>query len=108
MPPDFRYWHSQVTILLPEPALSLTDYLADVETAGLGFRQLQINETQIERIIAREPQRLKTITGVAGTLILADTASIHRQRPPTHGESFMLINYYLDPRQISDLPLVSP
>lgn len=86
---------------LIERSHTFAAYLADMQAAGLPFRQLRITDEQMERIIARDPERLKTITGRAGTLILADTASIHRGRPPVQGRRYALTNYYVEPAQIT-------
>jgi hypothetical protein len=84
-----------------EQSHTLEAYVADMRTAGLPFRQLRITDGEVERILARDPERLKTLTGTAGTLIVADTASIHRGRPPLSGQRYALTNYYVEPRQIT-------
>lgn len=80
----------------------LEDYVSDIRSGGLTFRELRITEAQIEAILSRDPSRLRTLTGKAGTLILADTASIHRGRPPEGGTRYALTNYYLEPCQIHE------
>jgi hypothetical protein len=80
----------------------LEDYVSDIRSGRLTFRELRITEAQIEAILSRDPSRLRTLTGKAGTLILADTASIHRGRPPAGGTRYALTNYYLEPGQIHE------
>ena len=78
----------------------LKHYLRDMRAGGLRFRHLRISDDQVERILAPAPDRLTTITGRAGTLILVDTASIHRGRPPVKGVRYALTNYYVERWQI--------
>lgn len=80
----------------------LEDYVSDIRSGGLTFRELRITEAQIEAILSRDPSRLRTLTGKAGTLILVDTASIHRGSPPAGGTRYALTNYYLEPDQIHE------
>jgi hypothetical protein len=83
-----------------ERSHKLEHYVQDMATAQLKFRHLRISDAQIGRILAREPGRLRTLTGAAGTLILADTASIHRGSPPVAGVRYALTNYYVERWQI--------
>lgn len=76
-------------------------YLKDMRSARLPFRQLRITEEQIEELTARDPGRRVPIVGKAGTLILADTACIHRGSPPVARVRYALTNYYVEPREIS-------
>jgi hypothetical protein len=80
----------------------LKDYIGDIRSGCLKFRELRITNSQIEAILARDPSRLRTLTGTAGTLILADTASIHRGRPPEGGMRYALTNYYLEQKHINE------
>jgi hypothetical protein len=85
---------------LMSPSHRLGDYLADMRAGGLQFREGRIGDDQMERIVARDPTRLKTLTASAGTLILADTAAIHRGCPPAGGTRYALTNYYMLPEWI--------
>ena len=80
---------------------ALDDYLRDMKAGSLRFRHLRISDEQLERIHKSRPGRLRSITGPAGMLILADTASIHRGRPPESGRRYALTNYYTEPRLIN-------
>lgn len=75
-------------------------YLKDMKSGQLPFRQLRITDQQIDEIIAREPERRTPMVGKAGTLIIADTACIHRGRPPVSGLRYALTNYYVEPHEI--------
>lgn len=85
-----------------ERSNKLHEYISDMKSAGLPFRQLRISDQQIDRILQRRPERLKTMVAPAGTLLLVDTASIHRGRPPTCGERYALTNYYMDVQQFNE------
>jgi hypothetical protein len=58
------------------------------------INETRLSEKKINEIISMEPERLKTITGSAGTLILVDTSLIHRGRPLVSGLRYALTNYY--------------
>ena len=79
----------------------IATYLADMKKARLPFRQLRITDEQIDEMTRDEPGRRITIVGAAGTLILADTACVHRGRPPGKGKRYALTNYYVEPREIN-------
>ncbi|AKZ61479.1 hypothetical protein F506_01255 [Herbaspirillum hiltneri N3] len=68
--------------------------LVDMKTADLKYMQYRMEETQIARLLAQEPARLKTFTARAGTLILVDTSAIHRGKPIQAGTRYALTNYY--------------
>lgn len=76
-------------------------YLEDMRRARLLFRQLRITDVQVDQLTARDPGRRVRMVGKAGTLILADTACIHRGSPPVAGVRYALTNYYVEPHEIS-------
>jgi len=76
-------------------------YLRGMKAAGLRFRHLRISDTQIEDIVKYSGDRRVPMVADAGTLILADTACIHRGRPPVEGVRYALTNYYVQPSQLS-------
>jgi len=75
---------------------------SDILRARLGFSQNRVSEAQIERLVAAEPERLRTFTAPAGTLILVDTSGIHRGKPIASGNRYALTNYYFTRRYMSD------
>lgn len=79
----------------------VTQYVHDMRAGELPFRQLRIRDEQMEKILRESGNRLVNVTGKRGTLILADTACIHRGRPPMSGERYALTNYYVEPWQIT-------
>ncbi len=55
--------------------------------------QNRFTEDEVQRIIDKEPERLKTFTASAGTVILTDTRGIHRGKPIEKGVRYALTNY---------------
>jgi hypothetical protein len=80
----------------------LLGYLKHIRLGNMQFRELRISSSQMEKILKKEGDQLKTFTGKAGTLIIADTAAIHRGKPPNGGKRYALTNYYVKPDQITD------
>jgi Phytanoyl-CoA dioxygenase (PhyH) len=79
----------------------IAQHLWDVQTAGLPFTQNGFVDEQIQRVVRRDPSRLRTLTGKAGTLILADTSILHRGCPPRSGARYALTNYYFEKADIT-------
>ncbi|MFV8224386.1 phytanoyl-CoA dioxygenase family protein [Christiangramia aquimixticola] len=65
------------------------------DSYNYNFDQFQnrFTEQEVNRLIEKEPERLKTITGAAGTVILTDTRGIHRGKPIQKGTRYALTNY---------------
>ena len=88
--------------------------LEDIRIGKIGFEKTRFLDKQINKIIAKDPSRLKTITGKVGTLIVKDCSAIHRGSPLKSGIRYALTNYYFYISQINDklvnhfAPLVSP
>lgn len=80
----------------------IRDYLKDMSIAGMQFRELRIKNEQIDKILRAEPDRLHTFKGKTGMVILADTALIHRGKPPEGGTRYALTNYYVNKDEIND------
>ena len=97
-----------------EKSHKLPYILKDMKTANLKFKNIRFTSEQIEKILEREPSRLKTFTGKAGTLIVKDCSAIHRGSPLKSGKRYALTNYFFQKRKISlklvekFSPLVSP
>ena len=68
--------------------------LRDMKSADLYYKQYRLSEAEADAIVASQPDRLKTFTATAGTLILVDTSSVHRGMPIREGTRYALTNYY--------------
>ncbi len=73
-----KFWQSLLDNLLTNKKFGMTRYL----------------ESEIQKILIRKPERLITVKGKAGTLLIVDTSCIHRGAPILSGERFALTNYY--------------
>ncbi len=60
----------------------------------------RISDDQIARLVNAAPERLKTFTAEAGTMILFDSSTIHRGAPIKSGIRYALTNYYYPPDHI--------
>jgi hypothetical protein len=74
--------------------------LADMREGRLGLQQNRIADAQVERLLQRDPSRLRTFTGRAGTLLLVNTSAIHRGRPIERGSRYALTAYFTQSRRI--------
>jgi len=86
----------------------------DRKTANLEHMQSSFLQDTVDKIIKVNPDRLKSLTGKAGTLVLVDTSIIHRGIPLKKGVRYALTNYFFERSQINShliehfSPLVSP
>jgi len=86
----------------------------DSKNANLESMQCSFNQNIVEKILNESPDRLKTLTGNAGTLVLVDTSIIHRGLPLEEGVRYALTNYFFENTQINShlvehfAPIVSP
>ncbi len=86
----------------------------DSKNANLESMQCSFNQNIVEKILNENPDRLKTLTGNAGTLVLVDTSIIHRGLPLEDGIRYALTNYFFENTQINShlvehfAPIVSP
>ena len=76
--------------------------LADMHSGQLKYMQYRLTEQEIERIITSEPERKTTYAAKAGTLILADTSTLHRGKPIEAGTRYALTNYYFPESRIEN------
>ncbi len=68
--------------------------LHDMKISNLRYMQNRLEDHQVTRLVEENPDRLRTVTGLAGTLILVDTSNIHRGMPIKAGTRYALTNYY--------------
>ena len=86
----------------------------DSKSADLESMQCTFNQETVKKILKDEPERLKTLTAKAGTVVLVDTSTIHRGLPLKNGNRYALTNYFFENSQINSYlvehfsPLVSP
>lgn len=87
---------------------------ADTKTGNLDSMQSSFNQDTVEKILQDNPERLKTLTAKAGTVVLVDSSAIHRGLPLKNGVRYALTNYFFENSQINShlvkhfSPLVSP
>lgn len=74
--------------------------LNDMKAANLKYMQYRLDDLDISRILASEPDRLTTYTAPAGSLILVDTSTVHRGMPIRAGTRYALTNYYFPKNRI--------
>lgn len=74
----------------------------DMWEGRLGYKQYRLQDSQVDRILKRSPERLNTMTAKAGTMLLIDTSSIHRGVPIKAGERYALTNYCFPERHIDN------
>ena len=79
----------------------LRSMICDQRLAELRVGQVRVRDEQIAKLVDENPQRLITLTGLAGTLILANTTGLHRGMPIISGERYALTNYYFPPRALT-------
>ena len=76
--------------------------------------QSRFNVQEVDRLVKENPERLKTLTAKAGTVVLVDTSTIHRGVPMKEGTRYALTNYFFERTQINPhlvehfSPVVSP
>ena len=87
---------------------------SDSKSGNLESMQCTFNQETVEKILDEEPERLKTLTAKAGTVVLVDTSTIHRGIPLKKGVRYALTNYFFENTQINShlvehfSPIVSP
>jgi len=92
----------------------LLSSISDSKNGKITLGVLRFSDKQIEKIIDKNPQRLQTIVGKAGTLIVKDCSCIHRGSPLKEGKRYALTNYIFDKNLLDQKlvdhfsPIVSP
>lgn len=61
---------------------------------GFSLSQYRFSEKEVESILKDSGYELATITGRAGTLLIADVKGLHRGRPLQSGERWATTRYY--------------
>lgn len=86
----------------------------DNTVAQVDSMECRFDVSKVDKIIAKNPDRLKTITGKAGSVVLVDSSCIHRGIPIKEGVRYALTNYFFEKDQVTPSliehfsPLVSP
>mgnify|MGYP001237220378 FL=1 len=76
---------------LIENSNGLINIIKDWVAARFNIKSTRIDDANVALL---DKDRLKTITGKAGTLILVDTSLIHRGKPLASGLRYAMTNYY--------------
>ena len=77
--------------------------IRDALREDLAFDQSRFDDEQLTALVASRPDRLRTVTASAGTLVLVDTRVIHRGMPMTgQGVRYALTNYYWSDAEIPE------
>ena len=81
--------------------------------SSLSSIRTRITEEQVNILLRDEPDRLKTLTAPAGTMVLVDVSSIHRGSPIRSGRRYAMFNYYYPTYDIAGrlekfMPRLSP
>jgi hypothetical protein len=75
---------------------------SDSKTANLESMQCTFDQNTVKQILEKEPERLHSLTGKAGTVVLVDTSCIHRGVPLKEGTRYALTNYFFEKKQINN------
>ena len=87
---------------------------SDSKSSNLESMQCQFDQNTVEQILKNEPERLRSLTAKAGTVVLVDSSCIHRGIPLKEGVRYALTNYFFERKQINNhliehfSPLVAP
>jgi hypothetical protein len=73
---------------------NIFNVIKDTYKYSLDFNNSRFTNSQINRLIKNEPERLKTFTAKAGTLLIVNTSSIHRGKPLKSNIRYALTNYF--------------
>ena len=74
----------------------LGDVIAGIWRDGLKFRQNRLADDEADRVIARRGATSISVCGPAGTLILCNTATMHRGRPCRRSPRYSLTSNYFE------------
>jgi hypothetical protein len=73
---------------------NIYNVIKDTYKYSLDLNNSRFTNSQINRLIKNEPERLKTFTAKAGTLLIVNTSSIHRGKPLKSKIRYALTNYF--------------
>jgi hypothetical protein len=73
---------------------NIYNVIKDTYKYSLDLNNSRFTNSQINRLIKNEPERLKTFTAKAGTLLIVNTSSIHRGKPLKSNIRYALTNYF--------------
>lgn len=68
--------------------------LRNMVTMGIKDMTTRYTDEQIQKVIDEDLSKYKILTGKAGTLVFADTSSLHTGMPIKKGHRYSLFNYY--------------
>lgn len=63
-------------------------------TMGIKDMTTRYTDEQIHKVISEDLSKYKILTAKAGTLVFADTSSLHAGMPIKEGYRYSLFNYY--------------
>ena len=75
---------------------------SDSKIANLESMQCTFDQNTVKQILEKEPERLHSLTGKAGTVVLVDTSCIHRGVPLKEGTRYALTNYFFEKKKINN------
>ncbi len=67
----------------------------DTMSGQIPYMSSAITAQSVKRLTDKDPSRLHTVTGKAGTVVIADTTGIHRGSTIKSGHRYALTNYYM-------------
>lgn len=67
--------------------------LSDQVKNDRAFNQYRFEEKEVQSLISKDPKKLRTVCGLAGSVIIVDTRGIHRGMPIETGTRYALTNY---------------
>lgn len=77
-------------------SLSLGNVLGDINQIGLRYPERHLNEEQIDRLIESGRYTPRIVCAPAGTLLLCNTAALHRRRACRGRSRYSLTNSYFE------------
>ena len=85
-----------------EGSFSSNNIIKKVITGDFRFGQNRFDDETINKVIKKAPQKMKSFTAKAGTLIFVNTRGLHRGAPIKDGERYALTSYVWFDREMSE------